>query len=333
MRDLSKVVLRSDPAAAPATGPISLADMYSGANALSSWMGGIPSSGTISINNFRGKSLPYPDDLATGTTICLLSTRLLTAAYTGFTMNLRRSSDNATKQFYSDKFGNIDDHAGVTLAQWLNGATAYVIYLYDQTGNNRHAYQSTNTLQPSLTADAQDPSKYHVNFNANAAFLTVDSLLPIATVSLNAIYVAEVSPAAGGIYGCIFHRGNSTGCQYEPRIYTDVAAVSGCSGSGNFAYYSMLTTRPNILMIQPGDGSSEVRVASLNNTAVSCTQQGRGRSPNSSNWDVILGGTISGGVQLPGLIGFCDVFAIYSPGANVSTTTFFLNDYSKPLSF
>ena len=75
----------------------------------------------------------------------------LSSTYTGPTVNLRRSTDNVTSNFYADVSGNLTsaiNGGGTTLSAWLGGATAYVATWYDQSPNGFHATQTTPALQP-----------------------------------------------------------------------------------------------------------------------------------------------------------------------------------------
>lgn len=71
--------------------------------------------------------------------------------YTGPTINIRRSSDNATLDFYADTLGNMGSSinaTGTSFASWIGSNTAYVTTWYDQSGNGFHAVQATTTAQP-----------------------------------------------------------------------------------------------------------------------------------------------------------------------------------------
>lgn len=73
---------------------------------------------------------------------------------TALAVNVRRSSDSVTQDFYADRLGNLltTPVTGQTLANWLGGATGYVTTWYDQSGKGNHAtgsgtiaiYQTSN---------------------------------------------------------------------------------------------------------------------------------------------------------------------------------------------
>jgi len=73
------------------------------------------------------------------------------STYTGATIKLRRSSDNAVSDFYADIYGNLGTSAnatGTSFSSWIGSSTAYVDTWYDQSGSGNHATQSTTNLQP-----------------------------------------------------------------------------------------------------------------------------------------------------------------------------------------
>lgn len=99
--------------------------------------------------------------------------RLLTS-YIGPILNVRRSSDNTTLDFYADVYGNLGTElngGGTPLSTWLDGSTGYVVIWYDQSGNGKNASQTTASLQPSI-----DVANKYVNFrnNTNSYFTQPD---------------------------------------------------------------------------------------------------------------------------------------------------------------
>lgn len=143
---------------------------------------------------------------------------LLTKAYTGPVVNLRRSSDNAIIDFYADTYGNIGQStygSGTSLASWLTTNTAYVVKWYDQSGNGNHATTSTNAMQPILTliggyiyvVDSQNSSSQNL-------------LIPSGTIPvgiLNAPYSfifkrGTVNNSNGGFIGAGANSGNQSNC-------------------------------------------------------------------------------------------------------------------------
>jgi hypothetical protein len=72
-------------------------------------------------------------------------TRLVYPAYSGALARVRRSSDNAEQDFSATAEGWLDAAA---VATFIGGGTGFIVTLYDQSGNGRHATQATAGSQP-----------------------------------------------------------------------------------------------------------------------------------------------------------------------------------------
>jgi len=111
------------------------------------------------------------------------SVYLISSTYTGPSLNIRRSTDNATSDFYSDAQGNLGQSIGATgtsITSWLSGATGYVTKWFDQSGTGNHATQTTNGSQPSINVS----SKY-VDFSSpgNSFFNLPNGAIPYGNSS------------------------------------------------------------------------------------------------------------------------------------------------------
>jgi len=111
--------------------------------------------------------------------ICLFSLRAI-YGITARAVQVRRSSDNATQDFYADRLGNLltVPITGQPLSNWLGGATGYVTYWYDQSGKNNHASQGTSANQPIIQQATKGPG-YSVlcNGTTNSMNITAGGLL------------------------------------------------------------------------------------------------------------------------------------------------------------
>jgi hypothetical protein len=79
------------------------------------------------------------------------STKLRISTYTGACLQLRRSTDNVTADFYADASGNLGTALGATgtsYSSWKGTATTFVVTWYDQSGINNNMIQSTTANQP-----------------------------------------------------------------------------------------------------------------------------------------------------------------------------------------
>jgi hypothetical protein len=120
-------------------------------------------------------------------TLCrvIFGCRRINPFYAGPILTIRRSSDGATSDFYTDFMQSFlttaVDGGGSSLATWLNGATGYVYRWYDQSGNDNHAVNSSNnTTQPNM---ALVNGRWVIQFqNANATLLTLTTPIKPNTV-------------------------------------------------------------------------------------------------------------------------------------------------------
>lgn len=96
------------------------------------------------------------DDTALANHQIVLSVRRLKTSYTGFCMEVRRSSDNTTKNI-----GFVNDYLDTgELLSFVGAGSGFVRTWYDQSGNGRHYVQTTNSAQPRIvnagTLDSQN---------------------------------------------------------------------------------------------------------------------------------------------------------------------------------
>jgi hypothetical protein len=84
---------------------------------------------------------------ATSSAVGAFSLRAVNAT-TARAIQVRRSSDSATQDFYADRLGNLltAPVVGQSLANWLGGATGYVTTWYDQSGAGRNATGTQATI-------------------------------------------------------------------------------------------------------------------------------------------------------------------------------------------
>jgi hypothetical protein len=151
-----------------------------------------------------------------------ISTRLVVPSYTGAIMNIRRSSDNVTQDFYSDAQQTYlttgPNNTGQSYAIWIGANTGYITKMYDQGGKN-HCTNTTNSAQPTLSLYN---GKYVMQFiRANSTCLNITIPCQPNTV-FSHFYNTDVIEAGQYIYAII-----TTSEQYELRFnfynYTTVS--------------------------------------------------------------------------------------------------------------
>jgi hypothetical protein len=93
-------------------------------------------------------------------------------------VQVRRSSDSATQDFYADRLGNLltAPVTGQTIGNWLGSATGNVTIWYDQSGKGNHATQGTAANQPVIQRATKGPG-YSAVFSGsqNLAYGTVST--------------------------------------------------------------------------------------------------------------------------------------------------------------
>jgi len=107
------------------------------------------------------------------------SMRVLESDYTGSLVRLRRSSDNAEKDFVWGDY-DIVDVAAIDI--WRAGSNVYIHTWYDQSGLGRDAVQTTQNRQPRFYPDATMP---YFQGDGSNDHLTVDTPNGIQDVTNN----------------------------------------------------------------------------------------------------------------------------------------------------
>lgn len=72
----------------------------------------------------------------------------LTSSYSGPIIQIRKNNDNSIKDFYGNFTGSLTTNLGISITNWLNGDTGYIVTWYDQSGNGNHATQNIFEFQP-----------------------------------------------------------------------------------------------------------------------------------------------------------------------------------------
>jgi hypothetical protein len=117
---------------------------------------------------------------------------LLKSDYTGALVELRRSTDNALKDFYPDANGELsltsEDGTGTSLATWIGANDAFERTGYDQSGNANNLQQTSTSLQTKLiTGGALNVVNGKVSDDSTASqyYQFTSTLTPITTFIVN----------------------------------------------------------------------------------------------------------------------------------------------------
>ena len=102
--------------------------------------------------------------------------RKLSSAYSGFALQVRRSSDNTTQDIGFTPGGDLDT---ASLKTFVGGGNGYVTKWYDQSGNGKNLTQATNAQQPTLVASGV------INREQNKPFIRFWGVVGTSFNSLN----------------------------------------------------------------------------------------------------------------------------------------------------
>jgi trimeric autotransporter adhesin len=119
-------------------------------------------------------SKKYVLDLISAIVAAAYSLRRLYASYTGAAIRVRRSSDNAERDI-----GFIGEHLDVfALLVFVGNGSGFVTTWYDQSGNGRHATQSTAANQPKIVASGvviTEGGRPAISFDGLTQFINLPS--------------------------------------------------------------------------------------------------------------------------------------------------------------
>jgi hypothetical protein len=139
--------------------------------------------------------------------------------------NIRNGSSSITADFYGDGNGNLTtgiNGSGQSLTTWLNGATAYITILYDQSPKGANATQTTNTLQPKITGTM-------IDFTGTSYMNLPSGTVPMNTAYTFVVHHGTIGNGNGGFIGA---GGNNTNRGNNFR------ADGSAQGYWNYWYYN-----------------------------------------------------------------------------------------------
>lgn len=124
---------------------------------------GVPTSGTISLGVFRGKTkvkgiVDNTSTTAQTNAVGVYHFKLCIGNYVGPVVKVRRS-DNQIGDFFANVSGTLGTAVfgtGQNLSSWLNGLQGYVHTWYDQSGRGKHITQATSASQPLIKLDGSN---------------------------------------------------------------------------------------------------------------------------------------------------------------------------------
>lgn len=205
-------------------------------------------------------------DTYTGATVAY-SVRWLNSAYSGALVRIRRSSDNAEKDFYPDTNNELslssEDGAGTSLSTWISTDSGYIAKWYDQSGNANDATRPDAAAQPRIVNAGSldvDPNNGNVALylNGSSNFLSLTS----SVASTQEYYQHFVfNRASSGVYS--IGMGISSGANPTPflwfvdnKTYSAFSATTAHDASqtqtGDFIQTSLRDSSDNVKFWENG---------------------------------------------------------------------------------
>lgn len=187
--------------------------------------------GTSTVSGVSVTVAGYPLDYVESIPDCGCALQRLTVRYTGDIVNIRRSSDNAQSDF------TYDELADGTAVTWVGGGnTGYVSVMYDQTGNNRHMFQTNNSYQGiiiesgAVVTDAEGNFAYR-NQNGTQAMRVYGSLRG----SAGAVFMAtNISGISTGSQAWMFTSAGNPAVGTYSNNPSDTSSPTTSSGSPSY---------------------------------------------------------------------------------------------------
>ena len=230
------------------------------------------------------------------------SVRLLKSDYAGALVEIRRSSDNALKDFYPDSNNELslssEDGSGTSLSSWITTDDGFVRTWYDQSGNGLDTTQTTTSRQPQLLsvgALLTDNGKAGLDFSVNDLAALTEATLSISqpysssvvvnyATNSNDKYIYSQRPLGTG-------RSNIGKSNATTKFFIHSGSNSGAVGDA-------ITERQYGLFAIHDGASSELSINGSNTTGLSAGTNskdglsiGNFKSPNSSfdyNWEGLI---------------------------------------------
>jgi hypothetical protein len=169
--------------------------------------------------------------------------RRLRRLYTGFCIRVRRSSDNAQLDIGFDSQGNLDILA---LLAFVGTGSGFVTIWYDQSGNNRHATQTTAALQPRIVSNgAIETENGRPTIRQLAGGGGFVASVPITGSTLTANAVASLDQQGGTEYKGLMSISNAGELDYD-SVSRGALLIQDFTTAFLFGYRNANTSRAGI---------------------------------------------------------------------------------------
>jgi len=193
------------------------------------------------------------------------SLRSLTLYYTGPVVRVRRSSDNAESDFTATQVSD------GTLDTFCGAGNGFVRTWYDQSGNGRHATQTTTANQPQVVSSGallQTNSKPALNFNGTSQRFD----MPTIAFNMNALSINIVSKADVSNNRMAFASPDPNRV-YVPFLSSGIYYVGYAAAATAFNFGSSNLTFQYLVQLNAGSSTANALRNGAASTAVSSSSE------------------------------------------------------------
>lgn len=195
------------------------------------------------IDPFRFASLLLLDDFPGAA--AAYSLRLINSLYTGPVIRVRRSTDNAEQDFTANQISS------GSLVAFCGAGNGFIRTWHDQSGNNRHATQTTTSAQPQIVSAGSlilEGGLPAINFNGSSHRLDV----PVIAFSMNALSVHAVCRLSNTANPSLFFSSPDNNRVYVPIYVPSNLAVGYATGGTQFNFGGTNLTSRYIWQLNAG---------------------------------------------------------------------------------
>lgn len=207
-----------------------------------------------------GKGFSYLLDTYTGAAAAY-SLRDLRSNYGGPVVRVRRSSDSLEQNFTANQILNNE------LTTFCGAGNGFVATWYDQSGNGRHATQTTTANQPQIVSSGslvQTNSKPALDYNGTSHRLVV----PTIAFNMNALSVNIVAKADASTSQIAFASIDPNRV-YAPLLSSGVYYVGYAASMTTFNFGSSSLTAQYLVQLNAGSSTANAWRNGTASTAVS----------------------------------------------------------------
>lgn len=247
---------------------------------------------TLTVNNEALDKLGLTSTYASPASFSL---RLLSSNYTGYAVQVRRSSDNTTQNIGFTTNGDLDT---ASLKTFVGSGNGFVTIWYDQSGNGRNATQSTTSLQPQIVNGGVIYRQYgEPTLFFNASYLQTTSFTGYSSAFSLAICAGVATDGGYQSFG-----GRVANPYYPvPWDFYNSGVLIGNGGSGSYIGYGLSTglTAATGFAQWVFTGNASTSVAYENGTT---DGSGTVNAYGDANIPLVIGGRNDHGTQLNGWV-------------------------------